>query len=86
MAALRYILLAAAITLTLALLAHLLLPARAPIPRCTGRRGGLGIIVNMSHDSIYSDGFENTLAANRLENGALKHGGAVIFRAADFKE
>lgn len=50
------------------------------------RRGGLGIIVNMSHDSIYSDGFENTLAANRLENGALKHGGAVIFRAADFKE
>ena len=31
MAALRYILLAAAITLTLALLAHLLLPARAPI-------------------------------------------------------
>lgn len=45
MAALRYILLAAAITLTLALLAHLLLPARAPIPRCTGRRGGLGIAV-----------------------------------------
>ena len=43
MAALRYILLAAAITLTLALLAHLCLPARAPIPRRTGRRGGLGI-------------------------------------------
>ena len=40
MAALRYILLAAAITLTLALLAHLRLPARAPIPRRTGRRGG----------------------------------------------
>ena len=37
MAALRYILLAAAITLTLALLAHLRLPARAPIPRRTGR-------------------------------------------------
>ncbi len=45
MAALRYILLAAAITLTLALLAHLRLPARAPIPRRTGRRGGLGIAV-----------------------------------------
>ena len=45
MAALRYILLAAAITLTLALLAHLCLPARAPIGRCTGRRGGLGIAV-----------------------------------------
>lgn len=43
MAALRYILLAAAITLTLALLAHLVLPARGPIPRRTGRRGGLGI-------------------------------------------
>ena len=43
MAALRYILLAAAITLTLALLAHLRLPARAPLPRRTGRRGGLGI-------------------------------------------
>ena len=43
MAALRYILLAAAITLTLVLLAHLVLPARAPIPRRTGRRGGLGI-------------------------------------------
>ena len=43
MAALRYILLAAAITLTLALLAHLRLPARAPIPRRTGRRGGLCI-------------------------------------------
>ena len=39
MAALRYILLAAAITLTLALLAHLVLPARGPIPRRTGRRG-----------------------------------------------
>lgn len=45
MAVLRYILLAAAITLTLALLAHLCLPARAPIPRRTGRRGGLGIAV-----------------------------------------
>ena len=45
MAALRYILLAAAITLTLALLAHLVLPARGPIPRRTGRRGGLGIAV-----------------------------------------
>ena len=43
MAALRYILLAAAITLTLTLLAHLVLPARGPIPRRTGRRGGLGI-------------------------------------------
>lgn len=43
MAALRYILLAAAITLTLALLAHLVLPARGPIPRRTGRRGWLGI-------------------------------------------
>ena len=43
MAALRYILLAAAITLTLALLAHLVLSARGPIPRRTGRRGGLGI-------------------------------------------
>lgn len=43
MAALRYILLAAAITLTLALLAHLVLPARGPIPRRTGRRGVLGI-------------------------------------------
>ena len=43
MAALRYILLAAAITLTLALLAHLVLPARGHIPRRTGRRGGLGI-------------------------------------------
>ena len=43
MAALRYILLAAAITLTLALLAHLVLPARGPIPRRTGRRSGLGI-------------------------------------------
>ena len=40
MAALRYILLAAAITLTLTLLAHLVLPARGPIPRRTGRRGG----------------------------------------------
>ena len=38
MAALRYILLAAAITLTLTLLAHLVLPARGPIPRRTGRR------------------------------------------------
>ena len=37
MAALRYILLAAAITLTLTLLAHLVLPARGPIPRRTGR-------------------------------------------------
>lgn len=43
MAALRYILLAAAITLTLVLLAHLVLPARAPIPRRTGRRGRLCI-------------------------------------------
>ena len=43
MAALRYILLAAAITLTLALLAHLVLPARGPIPRRTGRRGRLCI-------------------------------------------
>ena len=43
MAVLRYILLAAAITLTLTLLAHLVLPARGPIPRRTGRRGGLGI-------------------------------------------
>lgn len=43
MAALRYILLAAAITLTLTLLAHLVLPARGPIPRRTGRRGELGI-------------------------------------------
>ena len=41
MAVLRYTLLAAAITLTLVLLAHLCLPARAPIPRRTGRRGGL---------------------------------------------
>ena len=45
MAVLRYILLAAAITLTLALLAHLSLPARAPIPRRTGRRGGIAIAV-----------------------------------------
>ena len=45
MAVLRYILLAAAITLTLALLAHLCLPARAPIPRRTGRRGGIAIAV-----------------------------------------
>ena len=45
MAVLRYILLAAAITLTLVLLAHLCLPARAPIPRRTGRRGGIAIAV-----------------------------------------
>ena len=49
MAALRYILLAAAITLTLALLAHLVLPARGPIPRRTGRRGGLGIAAGSSN-------------------------------------
>ena len=43
MAALRYILLAAAITLTLALLAHLRLPRAHPFP--AQRRGGLGIAV-----------------------------------------
>ena len=50
------------------------------------RRGGLCGIVNMSDNNIYSDVFKNTLAANKLENGVLKHGGAAVFRAADIEE
>ena len=45
MAALRIILPAAAIALTLALFLQLAWPARAPIPRRTSRRGGIGIAV-----------------------------------------
>lgn len=45
MAALRIILPAAAIALTLALFLQLAWPARAPIPRRTARRGGIGIAV-----------------------------------------
>ena len=45
MAALRIILPAAAIVLTLALFLQLAWPARAPIPRRTSRRGGIGIAV-----------------------------------------
>ena len=41
MAALRYILLAAAITLTLTLLAHLVLPARGPSPGARAAAAGL---------------------------------------------
>ena len=40
----------------------------------------------MSDNNIYSDVFKNTLAANKLENGVLKHGGAAVFRAADIEE
>ena len=43
MAALRIILPAAAIALTLALFLQLAWPARTPIPRRTSRRGGIGI-------------------------------------------
>lgn len=45
MAALRIILPAAAIALTLALFLQLAWPARTPIPRRTARRGGIGIAV-----------------------------------------
>lgn len=45
MAALRIILPAAAIALTLALFLQLAWPARTPIPRRTSRRGGIGIAV-----------------------------------------
>ena len=45
MAALRIILPAAAIALTLALFLQLAWPARTPIPRRTARRGGIGITV-----------------------------------------
>ncbi len=45
MAALRIILPAAAIALTLALFLRLAWPARTPIPRRTSRRGGIGIAV-----------------------------------------
>ena len=45
MAALRIILPAAAIALTLALFLQLAWPARPPIPRRTSRRGGIGIAV-----------------------------------------
>lgn len=45
MAALRIILPAAAIALTLALFLQLAWPARTPIPRRTSRRGGIGIVV-----------------------------------------
>lgn len=45
MAALRIILPAAAIALTLALFLQLAWPARTPIPRRTARRGGIGIVV-----------------------------------------
>lgn len=45
MAALRIILPAAAIALTLALFLQLARPARTPIPRRTSRRGGIGIAV-----------------------------------------
>ena len=45
MAALRIILPAAAIALTLALFLQPAWPARAPIPRRTSRRGGIGIAV-----------------------------------------
>ena len=45
MAALRIFLPAAAIALTLALFLQLAWPARAPIPRRTSRRGGIGIAV-----------------------------------------
>lgn len=45
MAALRIILPAAAIALTLALFLQLAWPARPPIPRRTARRGGIGIAV-----------------------------------------
>lgn len=45
MAALRIILPAAAIALTLALFLQLAWPARTPIPRRTSRRGGVGIAV-----------------------------------------
>ena len=45
MAALRIILPAAAIALTLALFLQLAWPARTPIPRRTLRRGGIGIAV-----------------------------------------
>lgn len=50
------------------------------------RRGELCVIVNMSDNNIYSDVFKNTLAANKLENGVLKHGGAAVFRATDIEE
>lgn len=45
MAALRIILPAAAIALTLALFLQLAWPARTPIPRRTSRRGGIAIAV-----------------------------------------